>query len=1032
MSHSYDDSLETVDLNTDGEQVAAGEIVGQGFPVQVDSRYSYVKRLGRGGSGLVYQAYDDVLQRHVALKFLINQSSQNLPTLVAEARAQANVDHPNICPVYEVVETKESVYLVMQFIDGQSLQALCATLSLEQNLLLIAKAAEALQASHSLGIIHRDFKPMNIMIRNDEQGMHPVLVDFGLACSVQNAAHEKQGSTPHFSAPEQSAKNVSQENKTTARIDRRADVFALGATLYYCLTGKLPPKISHSPQSSALSKEPSWLQLPLDVRFIIERCMAYSPAQRYDTATQVASDILRYLNGEPISTRKGMLYRVGKRLVKHKWLSLAFGLVFVVSSGAFINQRIEAQRQLKREQMLVAFNDQIKALEYEVLLTLSAPRHSISDKREQWQQQVSDIVQRLPSMEGYLQGAAHYAIGRSYLVVNDLPQALSHLTQAHALETSPKVSFYLAMAYSQMYRRAVDRLRAVENDKVRKERLLEAQNRFRKPAIELLQANLSAAPFPSYAQALLAYLQDDWGQVLRVLEEENELPSWFYLDELLRGDIALTQASAKHEAGDSLSEVLPLIALAERNYNAAASIAPSDPWIASKPYLAALVDLRAHIQAGETWKNDALTQLENEFVHLVNIDRQNPEIHAVYGQLAHFYGLNLHYTDGNALPWFDLAKTQLIEANTLASENDKYWMALGRFYSSEVKIRREKNLDSTEALQQAISALEQVSEQQRDYYYFNEMGTLSRHRAIAMQRRGEDAQPIFKQAVDYYVAANRLFPEHIGSLINAASTLQLSSDKDDVAKRSAALTRAKTLVKKALERDAQHFVANYYLTAFELESVRLALYNDKDATRSLDAATTQMLKAQAINAEHPYLKDLALRLQRYNAENEFNHTVQWQPRLLDVVEARRALHQQYPSNTTVMANYVGATTSIIAMRLHLGMEVDDLIAKVMRDIQAFPQFNNANAYQALLTLFSHWHNTDYIAKPLLHEFDLRGEDSMQADWAKAVILAFDAQSIEVLNSAEKRVMDNKGLLPVYKKQLVAWMRQKESQLSVLQ
>lgn len=1028
MSSIYENSLETVALDEAGEPILASSTDSQGFPIRVDARFHMVKRLGRGGSGLVYQAYDDVLQRHVALKFLIHSSPQRLPTLVAEARAQATVDHPYICPIYEVLETPESVYLVMQFVDGQPLQEICTNLSLEQNLLLIAKAAEGLHASHSLGIVHRDVKPMNVMIRSDEQGMHPLLVDFGLACSTDREQQEKQGSTPRFSAPEQHITSANRNQTAQARIDRRADVYALGATLFFCLTGKLPPTADEIQKRVLRLSHPMWQSLPVDVRLIIRRCMQYSPTDRYDTAVAVANDIQHFLNGEPISTRKSKLYRIGKKLVKHKWLTIASSLVFIVSTSALIHQQIEAARHVKREQTLVAFNDQIKALEYEVLLTLSAPRHNISTKREQWQQQVNSIIERLPLMDAYLHGSAHYAIGRSYLVMHNVSSALTHLKKAHTLEATPKTSFYLAMAYSGMYRRALDRIRAIENDKVRKARLADAQRNYRAPAIALLQANLFAAPFPSYASALLAYLQDDWQQVLRIFNEANDLPNWFYRDDLLKGDIALAQASAQHEAGASLVDVLPLIELAEQNYQAAAQIAPSDPWVATKPYTTALFDLRAHIQAGKVWPETELEKRQKDFVSLIDIDIRNPEIYAIYGQLAHFYGLNLHYTDGDATPWFGLAKIQLRKANALSDSKEKYWMALGRLYSSEVKLLRERNADFTMALQSAIHALEQVPESLRDYYYFNEMGTLNRHKAIALQQRGEDAQPTFRAAIEYYVAANRLFPEHIGSLINAASTLQLSSNNDSPEKRQAALVRAKTLVKKALEGDEKHFVANYYLANFELETVRLYLYNDKDATRALDAATAQMIKTQAINPEHPYLQDIALRLKRYHIENEFNQTVQWRPQFLELINERRALHQAFPNNTTVMSNYIGVSVSVIAMCLHLGMDVDSLIETALQDIHAFPTFNNVNAYHALLTLFLHWHEDDYNAKELVSAHKLRDDSSLPAQWAKAVIQAFDAQSLTTVNTAEKRIMENTGLLPVYKKQLVAWMRQKAAKL----
>ena len=208
------------------------------FPVENWDRYEFVSVLGQGGMGVVFKARDRRLGRVVALKFIRSSDADMVARFQREARAQARIDHPAICKVFEVGEVDGKAYIAMQFVDGQSLEGAFARLRLPEKVQLIRDAAEAIHEAHRQGIIHRDIKPANIMVEQAADGrLRPVVMDFGIAREgTQNSGLTEAGmvmGTPNYMSPEQASGAIEQ-------IDRRSDVYSLGATLYELLTDRPP------------------------------------------------------------------------------------------------------------------------------------------------------------------------------------------------------------------------------------------------------------------------------------------------------------------------------------------------------------------------------------------------------------------------------------------------------------------------------------------------------------------------------------------------------------------------------------------------------------------------------------------------------------------------------------------------------------------------------------------------------------------------------------------------------------------------
>jgi predicted Ser/Thr protein kinase len=203
-------------------------------------RYRIVRELGRGAMGTVYLAHDSQLDRSVALKiphFSAADGPEVRQRFLREARAAATIEHPNVCPVYDVGEVGGTPYLTMAYLQGQPLSRLLegpTGLPARRAASLVRQLADALQAAHERGVIHRDLKPSNILINPRGE---PVILDFGLARRMRNEAHLTQLGqplgTPAYMAPEQVAGAV-------GLMGPGCDIYALGVILYQLLTGRLP------------------------------------------------------------------------------------------------------------------------------------------------------------------------------------------------------------------------------------------------------------------------------------------------------------------------------------------------------------------------------------------------------------------------------------------------------------------------------------------------------------------------------------------------------------------------------------------------------------------------------------------------------------------------------------------------------------------------------------------------------------------------------------------------------------------------
>jgi len=300
-------------------------------------KYVRTEKLGAGGMGEVWKALDTELNRWVALKFLKDEDPGVVARFQREARTAARLSHPGIAAVHEVGEAEGRRFIAMQYIKGRTMAEFPRN---DRRLIvqLFRDAARALDHAHRQGVIHRDLKPENLMVEEREDGVTMVVLDFGLARPIEGGeklskSGEVYGTVP-FMSPEQARGE---------RLDVRADVYSLGATLYEVLTGKLPfeaPNLIQVMRKIERDEPPRPRKLnpgiPRDLETIILKCLAKSRNRRYASARELADDLDRYLNHDPVRARPpSTLYRVGMTLGKRKAAvaALVAGVVLAAAVG---------------------------------------------------------------------------------------------------------------------------------------------------------------------------------------------------------------------------------------------------------------------------------------------------------------------------------------------------------------------------------------------------------------------------------------------------------------------------------------------------------------------------------------------------------------------------------------------------------------------------------------------------------------------------------------------------------------------------
>ncbi|MBU0477343.1 protein kinase [bacterium] len=311
-------------------------------------QYKIIRELGSGGMGTVYEAYQESLNRHVAIKILpfhLSKDKDLVERFRREAKAVAKLNHARIVQIYDIGEHEGMYYFAMELIKGQTLTEIIkqrGALSCEDALSITFQVAEALECAHKEGIVHRDIKSGNIMIDNNG---HVKVTDFGIAKAVESEGITLTGTimgTPEYMSPEQA-----KGEKT----DSRSDIYSLGIVLYEMLTGEVPFKAEtpYGVMQQHINVEAKPVpevnpDLQWEVEFIVRKCLIKDLSYRYQTATEILEDINKYRAGafhpSPISTSSEVSpQKKGRR----KLLIIVFSVIIIAIVGVVLGKRFSRQ-----------------------------------------------------------------------------------------------------------------------------------------------------------------------------------------------------------------------------------------------------------------------------------------------------------------------------------------------------------------------------------------------------------------------------------------------------------------------------------------------------------------------------------------------------------------------------------------------------------------------------------------------------------------------------------------------------------------
>ena len=324
-------------VRDDGRATLAGRVVTQLGDFRI------VREIGRGGMGIVFEAHQESLDRVVAIKVLPKQSlldNESLQRFRTEATTAAAMHHANIVPIYGTGESEGSHYMVMQLVDGESLDAVIASgsqLPYRDAARVGQQVADAIAYSHANGVLHRDIKPGNILIEEDGTAQ---VTDFGLAKHVNadlTSSRSASGSL-RYMAPERFA-GIS---------DERSDIYAIGLTLYELLAGrpafeKLDPEhlIGSIGRPSIKPLVQIRSDVPVDLCTIISKAINVEPSHRYQSADALRDDLGRFLAGEPIQARKiSALKRLRLWSRRNPKLAAASGIAFIALLTATVTSTV--------------------------------------------------------------------------------------------------------------------------------------------------------------------------------------------------------------------------------------------------------------------------------------------------------------------------------------------------------------------------------------------------------------------------------------------------------------------------------------------------------------------------------------------------------------------------------------------------------------------------------------------------------------------------------------------------------------------
>ena len=803
--------------------------------------------LGHGAMGDVFEAWDIVLARPVALKILKHLEPAAMIRFMHEAQLHARLDSPNICRIYDVDATGGTPRIAMQLIRGPNLEDASNDLELAEVIDILAQVAEAVHGAHLQNLIHRDIKPSNILLQWNGPGRWiPYLCDFGLAMALDGPSVTQPlaiTGTPAYMAPEQVRGDRSLVGPPT-------DVYGIGSTLYFTLLGRPPCVSTTTGEMLRVKRErrfpsPRSLdpQLPPALERILFRCLEPAPQDRYPSAAALA-EALRQFQGTlagpagPEPAQPGPAGWTRRR----RTLALAAGLVGAVGllaagGGALRN------RQARSAELAQSLAIEGACLEQAISRERMLPPHDLGPADARTRDRLERLQGRRASLGPESAGPAAFALGQAHFLLGNFPLAQVELGEAWAAGLRrPDIAFLLARAHGESYQAACREaafLGQAPPPKAAED--LAAAERW------LGEARLQTSHPRECAEALAAFLRADYPKAAAGAAQALKSNPWHLESALLATRALALAAKAGNDTGDADGSQATYRQAQERA-RAGLAMAPSDPCLHHAWCTAALGLAAGALERGELTLR-GLEELERQAGQALQIDHELPEAQSDWLQVLALKVRCLASLGQDPQPALDQALhfywTRTREPRTLELRMDHLVL-----YGLQAQADFARGRNPGPALAEAMRDLGHTASRERDY-----QGDLLNLKARFEASRGQDPRPTLETVVARFQPLAEQGIYSAGEIAGRAWLIRAEWELGHALEPAESLQRAQTMLDLALHSRPTAAAAHALLG---LCHVLAAKHQPEQRSASLARAREHLRWSRRLNPRDP---DLA-RLQR--------------------------------------------------------------------------------------------------------------------------------------------------------------------------
>ncbi|HEY8212200.1 MAG TPA: serine/threonine protein kinase, partial [Myxococcaceae bacterium] len=661
--------------------------------------------------------------------------------------------------------------------------------------------------------------------------------------------------TAHYMSPEQARGEVS-------RLDRRTDVYALGATLYALLTGQPPISGENALEvigriATEEPRRPRALDpdLPADLEAVVLKCLEKDRSARYDSARALAQDLDRFLRDEPVQARSGALalYRLRKRLRKHRMAvsvgAVALALVLVALGWGALQRREAAQR----ERLARRFTERVERIEAQARYSTLSRLHDTRGDREKIRAGLAELEEEIRGAGPSAAGPGQYAMGRGQLALGDDARARASLESAWAQGfREPRAAYALALVMGHLYQRRLLEVERMRNEEQREFWKREAEQRYRAPALAYLKESGGAdVPSAEYVAALVDYYEGRLDKALERLDAVGGHLPWFYEAPALRGDILLARASAGWRRGEHDLARADFEA-GRRAYAVAGAIGESDPSVHERlgelEHAALVMELYSQGEV-EPQFTRGLAAAERALAALAD-DPASLALEArLYRSFAEYRGTR----GGAEEELLSKAVAAAERAIAAAPEQPAARVELARTYRQWGEHLQGRNQNPGEPLRRALQVSAGFGPDEGGYELWANLGLVHKIWADYQDGAGEDSKEHRDQAIQAFAKAISLDGHTADPLINLGSSYFLRASGPGAGDQEADLEQAAATLEKARLLNPRHAVPYFYLGRVSQQRAQLRRSKGEDPAPELARALEWYRAGIAVSPKLPHL-----------------------------------------------------------------------------------------------------------------------------------------------------------------------------------